>query len=236
MEIEKIIAKADQYLNQNRYDEVERLLSYWEKEAKDRDLLPIYNEQLGLYRKTKQKIKALNKADETQLLLKKLRIENLTSSATIFINIATVYSAFGQYKDALYFYKKAEKLYEDNNVNDKGLLSSLYNNLGTVYTMLGQKLLSKTYFDLALSTVDLKLDKAITYLNLADLYLYGFEDKDNAKVYLDKAREIFFDTSIEKNGYYAFVAEKCAPGFKEHGLAEFAASLEKEAQIIYEGN
>ncbi len=231
MEIEKILNKVDQALNKNDYIEAERILTYWCGETKEREQISLLNELLGLYRKTKQKEKAILRAKETENLLYKLKLENTETGATIFINIATVYSAFNYYKEALAFYKKSETVLEQT--KGKGLLASLYNNMGTCYSMLEQYKVAIAYLNLALLDVEKKLDKAITYLNLADIYSVGLKDEIKENECVEKAKRFFFDNSVKEDGYFAFVAEKCAPGFRIHKQQDFADYLENKSKSIY---
>jgi hypothetical protein len=53
--------------------------------------------------------------------------------------------------------------------------------------------------------------------------------------FLLKAEEIFEDERIEKDSYYAFVAEKCAPSFDYFGFFMTALNLKKKSREIYEG-
>ncbi len=238
IEIDKIIAKTDEYLSHNKYEEAQRLLTYWEKELDNRNLLSIYNELLGLYRKTRQKEKAIETAVLTEALIAKLGLEESLSAATIYINIATVYSAFQDYAKALEFYRKAEKLYQNFNQVDNKLIASLYNNLGTCLTMLKKLQLSRAYLNLALAALNkeanTQLDRAITYLNLADLSLFGYNNEEEEAEYLNKAKALFLLPEVKHDGYYAFVSEKCAPGFITHREIEFGNYLKSEAKIIYE--
>ena len=51
---------------------------------------------------------------------------------------------------------------------------------------------------------------------------------------LDRAKALLDDPRNEKNGYYAFVCEKCAPTFSYYGYFAAASELEQEAKTIYE--
>ena len=59
----RVIAKLDELFSTNDLAAVGRLLEYWEREARnlgdDRGLLEILNEEIGYYRRTAEKDKAL---------------------------------------------------------------------------------------------------------------------------------------------------------------------------------
>ncbi len=230
--MQKILEKVDEALSHRDYKEAERILTYWLDESNDRDKITLLNELLGIYRKTGQEEKALETVPQLEALLEKLSLTSSETAATSFINIATVYSAFGLYQKAIGYYQRSEILL--HGCKDNALLASLFNNMGTCYTMLKIYNRAVLYLYLALTKTDKELDMAITYLNLADIYLYHKKHKAKEDCYLKKARYCFKMPNIPQDGYYAFVAEKCAPGFRAHGDEEFATYLERMSKEIYE--
>ena len=75
---------------------------------------------------------------------------------------------------------------------------------------------------------------AITYCNMADLC--AFEGKDRAAECLEKAFRLISTSTLNRDGYYAFVCEKCAPTFGFYGLYEYEKELSGRAHAIYEGS
>jgi hypothetical protein len=81
-----------------------------------------------------------------------------------------------------------------------------------------------------------RLEQAITYLNMADVYAAMFSPEDGeAKVYecLDKAYDLLISGEIPDMGYYAFVCEKCAPTFEYYGYFLAAQDLNERAETGY---
>ena len=81
------------------------------------------------------------------------------------------------------------------------------------------------------------LEQAITYLNMADAAAarYGMEESESrVAAYLDKAAALLMDPSIPRDGYYAFVCEKCAPAFSYYGYFLTARQLKDAADAIYQ--
>ena len=78
-------------------------------------------------------------------------------------------------------------------------------------------------------------DMAITYLNLADLVCaeYGPEEGE-ARIaeYLDTAERLLDSPAVPRDGYYAYVCEKCAPVFGYYGFFLTEQSLERRAEEI----
>ena len=81
------------------------------------------------------------------------------------------------------------------------------------------------------------LEQAITYLNLANMVEaeHGLE-KGERKIgqYLDRAAALLDGAELPRDGYYAFVCEKCAPTFDYYGYFLVADDLNERARAIYE--
>lgn len=84
-----------------------------------------------------------------------------------------------------------------------------------------------------------ELEVAITYLNLANLEEARLgAEKSEAIVdkYVEKAYELLNKDYLPRNGYYAFVCEKCAPTFGYYGRFLYEKELRDRARDIYERN
>jgi hypothetical protein len=82
------------------------------------------------------------------------------------------------------------------------------------------------------------LEAAITCLNRADLVAArdGMEAGEGAIYALaDRAVALLDDPSLDHDGYYAFVCEKCAPTLEYYGYFDDARRLKEEAERIYAG-
>lgn len=243
--IERVFARLDDFFAKNDYSGAARLLEYWASEAQSggdkRGELSIRNEMMGLYRKVSNKEKSM---ENVSLCLEILKITGLTeylTGGTTFLNIGTVYKTFGEDKLALDYYNKAEIIYLNQLKPDDSRFGGLYNNKGLALSALGEYDNAFEYFKKALSVMEKQengqLDMAITYLNIADneTEKLGFEDAaENAEKYVLKAWELISLEEIPKDGYYAFVCEKCASGFGYHGFFMYQNELEKRAKEIYE--
>ena len=53
---------------------------------------------------------------------------------------------------------------------------------------------------------------------------------------LEQASELLGRPELPRDGYYAFVCEKCAPTFDYYGWFAEAAALKEEAERLYAGN
>ena len=80
-----------------------------------------------------------------------------------------------------------------------------------------------------------ELEQAITWLNMADAAeaaLGPEAAEDTVEEYLETAEKLLNTVSLPRNGYYAFVCEKCAPVFGHYGWFMTEAELKKRAEEI----
>lgn len=241
---QRIVAKMDEYMAHRDYAGAERHLLYWLEEAElGHDLrgqLMLRNELAGHYRKVQDKKNATLNAEKALELLKALDFEGTISAGTTYVNAATVMNAFGEDERSLELFGKARTVYENAPRTDKALLGGLYNNMALTYTSLGRYGEASELYEKALlvmrSVPGGKLEQAITYLNMADMY-GKMKGEENAEkeifACLDRAESLLAGNDGADDGYYAFVMEKCAPTFAHYGYFMAAETLRKKAEEIY---
>lgn len=243
--VSRIISKLDEHLSRNDYASAERHLYYWLEEAKagrdKRGELSIYNELLGLMRKTNQKEKAFSAVDNVLTLIKELDFNGTVTAGTAYVNLATVLKSFNENEKAIPYYRMAEKIYlEKLNENDDRI-GGLYNNMALAVADCGNFDEAELYYhkavDIMKKAENGELEIAITYLNMANLC----EKRDGLEIaemqisnYIEKAYSLIDTPSLPRNGYYAFVCEKCAPTFGYYGYFLYENELKKRAERIYE--
>ncbi|MGX8692280.1 MAG: tetratricopeptide repeat protein [Clostridia bacterium] len=243
---QRIVEKLDEYMSRRDYAGAERHLLYWMEEAKlGRDLrgqLLLANELIGHYRKTGERDKAMQRVDEALDLLGRLDFEGSVSAGTTCVNAATACSAFGDNERALSLFGKAREAYESGGNVRPELLGGLYNNMALANQALGRFDEAFALYDKAMAQMGKlpggTLEQAITCLNMADAVAaqVGLEaGETRIFALLDRAWELLQDEAAPRNGYYAFVCEKCAPSFSYYGYFLAAEELQKEAARIYEG-
>ena len=241
----RIIDKLDSYLNQNDYDAAERHLRYWLKEADAcRDMrgkLTVLNEQIGLYRKTDAESECLRAISDALSLASSMDIEGSVTYGTTLINAATGYKAFGKAEEALPLYRKARSIYESALAPDDGRLGGLYNNMALALTDLKEFREAEDLYHKAISVMEKQengaLEAAITHLNIADLIAaeYGLENgEEEIEKHLLEAEKLLNTASLPRDGYYAFVCEKCAPVFGYYGYFLTEQELNRRAGEIHD--
>ena len=242
---QRIIEKMNDYMSRRDYAGAERHLLYWLEEAKlGNDLrgqLMIRGELVGHYRKTGEKDKAFQSADDALRLLKELDFDGTVSSGTTYVNIATACNAFGENERALSFFEKAKTVYESGKKAAPELLGGLYNNMALCLSALGRYAEARGYYEKAMDQMAKvpggQLEQAITCLNIANALEdeLGMEEAE-PQIFdlLDRAYELLNSPEPKRDGYYAFVLEKCEPTFAYYGYFAASQELKKKAEEIYE--
>ena len=196
---------------------------------------------MGLYRKLGQKQKALSAVSSALAKIEALGIESQVGSATTFLNSATVYKAFGDPDASLPLFIKAKAIYEAELSPLDERLGGLYNNMALTLVDLERYTEAYELYEKAISIMSKSengaLEVAITHLNIASAKEaeLGMIDAESAITeLLDMARTIL-DAAKKRDGYYAFVCEKCASVFGYYGYFLYENELKERARRIYEG-
>ena len=169
-------------------------------------------------------------------------MEDTVTAGTTWVNAGTVHEAFGDPVGGIDFFEKARETYERNLPEGDGRLGGLYNNMALALTSCGRYGEAGELFRKALDVMGKQeygeLEQAITWLNMADALEAELGAEDAAEYtgeYLDRAEALLDTPGIPRNGYYAFVCEKCAPVFGHYGYFAEEAELGKRVKEIREG-
>ncbi len=239
---DRIIARVDALFDKNNYSEAGRLLLYWKNEAvslKDkRGELAMESELVGYYRKQNEREKGLSSVARALALTEELEQGDMASGATVFINCATAYNAFGMPNEAMPLYRRAETVYKNILSEGDTRFGGLYNNMALTLTDLERYEEAEEAYFSALSVMkkadEGEAESAITYINLAHMY-ESCGKSEKISPCMKKAYDLLQSENLPHNGYYAFVLEKCAPSFGYFGDTETYEKLKKEAERIYAG-
>ena len=240
----RIVDKVNEYMSRRDYAAVERHLAYWLEEAKlGHDMqgeLSIRNELIGHYRKTGNREKARENIEEALKLVEALELEETKSAAITLINAGTACNAFDDNERAMELFEKAAEIIEAGHP-DPATAGGLYNNMALTCVSLGDYKRAYELYDKALAVMaeveNGELEQAITLLNTANAkeYELGLEEaEEEISDLCEKAYELLVKEGIPRDGYYAFVCEKCAPTFSYYGFFADAADLKQWAEEIYQ--
>ena len=242
--LQNILKKLDVYFAQNDYISAEKHLLHWIDEAKilndQRNQIALYNELAGLYRKLGKKQNALDTVETLLNLIKVMGIEQNIGAGTTYINCATVYKAFGMASEALPLFEMAQNIYEKELPHNDKRFGGLYNNMALALVDLKRFDEAYALYNKAIlvmkTIIDGELEVAITYLNIASAKESELGLENSQKIIdelLNKSMQIL-DMHQNKNGYYAFVCEKCASVFGYYGYFAYENELLARAREIYE--
>lgn len=246
--VSRMMEKLDEYLNKADYVSADNLLTYWQQEAKElNDVsgeLSVLSEMMGLYRRTNNKEKGLFAVDRGFELIAKHNLEEMVSTATVYLNGATTLKCFGKAEESIQFYKKAEDIYLKNLDPYDYKMGGLYNNMALAYVDLNDFEKSEMMYLKALEIMehigkDKLLEAALTLVNMAHMYFKFLDDEEcinKVKQCMDKAYDYLTLKDIEQNGYYAFCVSKCVPSFKYFEYESKSEELDRRVKAIYDRN
>ncbi len=236
----RIIDRVDALFSKNDYTEAGRLLKYWRDEAVSlqdrRGELAMESELVGYFRKQNDSANGISSVLRALSLTDELGQSDMASGATVFVNCATAYKAFGMADKAMPLYLRAEEVYKSVLGDGDARFGGLYNNMALALADLGRFDEAEEAYNKALDVMSKaergEAECAITYINLAHMY----ESMGKACKIGDcmkKAEQLLKSECLPRDGYYAFVLEKCAPSFEYFGDAELCLQMQKEAAEIY---
>ena len=161
------------------------------------------------------------------------------TAGTTWVNAGTVREAFGDPVGGLDFFENARANYEKNLPENDGRLGGLYNNMALSLAVCGRYEEATEMFRKAIEVMKKQeygeLEQAITWLNMADAAeaaLGPEAAEDTVEDYLETAENLLNTKNLPRNGYYAFVCEKCAPVFGHYGWFMTEAELKRRAKEI----
>ena len=243
--VDRILSKLDEYLHKNDYVSAERHLVYWLDEATKagdvRAELPICNELMGLFRKLGREDDAIGCAERALSVVDTNGLGKQVGAATTYLNAATVYKAFGRAADGIGLFERAKEIYERELDAHDARLAGLYNNMALALVDLSRFREADALYEKAISIMERAengaLEVAITYLNLASAREaeLGLEEAAERIADYAKKAEDLLEACEKRDGYYAFVCEKCASVFDYYGYFAYARELNDRARRIYEG-
>ena len=241
--VRRIIEKLDSYFASNDTAGAGEFLKRWEAEAKElrdrRGEISIQNELMGYYRKEGLRDEAYRAARRALDLVEEVGISGTVPAATVMLNAATVFKAFGDPTAALELYEKTNKIYSEHLDANDPLVAGLDNNSALALCDLGRYEEAEGLFVEAAAIMsthpDGGCDEAATYVNMAHMYesWRGVASPEIPEC-MSLAWEILDSDATTRDPYYAFVASKCAPSFEHFGDDEKSIELKRRSKEIYE--
>lgn len=229
MEINQILQQVDEYYEQSRGEEAQKLMEQaiaLAVEKQDNEaLLQLLNELLGYYRETSQTEKSFEVAQKAIALAEQMGLEDSIPYATTLLNVANAYRAGGRLQDSLENYTEVQNIYEKCLPSDNMLMASLQNNKSLLYQELGDYVQAKESLLRALGIVKEKeadFEVAVTEANLANTCMQ-LQQWEEARKYATHAIALFEKTGTSDFHYGAALS---ALGTYRYHRQEYATARE----------
>lgn len=257
--IERVMDTLDEHLRKNEFEAADHHLKYWLDEARakhdERCRFTVLNEMLGLCRRREDTASVGMYIEELADMIDEENLSDKLTGATAMLNIANVYKWLGRNAEAVEYYEKAQRIYLDKIPEKDVRQAALNNNIAMAYMGyateegLSEEEKNKQYDNAEkclnkalqiLEAVDAEnnecnVDKALTYLSLAELveYRYGLQDGEKGiLVFLNRAVAVFEDKACKRDSYYVFAAEKALKVFSYYGFFTYVAKLRERIEHI----
>jgi len=239
--VARFIDKLDSFFKTNDLEGAKKHIEYWEQMAREYHdscgLLSIINEELGFYRRTNDKEKALRAVKIANELIEEKDLTNHFSGATIWTNIATTLRCFQETEKGLPLYEKAEKIYLKEEKEKSYEYAALLNNKASALNDLLRYDEAEKAYKKAIKILKEEGEHdgeiAISLISLAHLYFDRDENYELVEETLDKAWEYINSPKQPHDANYAYILSKCAPSLRYFKREMEAEALEEVIQEIY---
>ena len=240
--IKEILIELDELYSRERNADGSVFLEEWLEKAQEigdwSGELSLYSELMGHHRRTGDKEKGLFACEQGIRIIKEQGIENSVSAATVMLNAATTYKAFGKAEKSLSIFTHVSRVFSDSLSPDDYRFAGLYNNMALTYTDLEDYENAEKCYTRALAVLQKckksENEQAVTYCNMCELYDKINPEDERIALCAEKAYNLLCSETLLHDGYHAFTISKCAPTLDKLGFFLWAAELCERAKAIYE--
>ncbi len=238
-----VIAECDRLFAGENMAALGDHLRFWRKKAYEcgdrKSELSLLSEMMGYYRMTGDPERGIPAVRDALSLLDELHCGNTVSGGTILLNAATALKAFGHTQESLTYYAAASRAYGRSLPPGDGRFAGLFNNMAAAYLDNGEIRHAEVFYEKALDI--LKQcgnfpDRAVTYVNLAQLYHRLDPEDPRIEENLRLAMACFDADGAVRDNYYAHSCRKVAPAYGFLGFFMDEAELNRRADEIYARN
>ena len=236
--LEEFLKGLDELYASRRAKEAEDYLKQGLKKAaragNEGAILVILNELMGYYRAAGRYEECLLCTEEAISLAKKMGLEGTLNYGTTLLNAATAYRAAGKFEEALHYYEKTKKIYENTLNGEDYRMAALHNNISLLYSETGRLGQAKKELEAAMEIIrklgSSDVEIAITHTNLGYLCFQMKED-DEGRKHMQCAVKIFEKNPDSKDSHYASALAGIAESKFREGDYEEAVSFYKKALV-----
>ncbi|MCQ2352726.1 MAG: tetratricopeptide repeat protein [Victivallaceae bacterium] len=238
-----VIAECDRLAGNEDMASLGDHLRFWRKKAHEcgdkKSELSLLNELMGYYRMTGDPERGIPVVRDGLSLLKELHCADTASGGTILLNAATALKAFGDTQESLTCYAAASRAYGRSLAPGDKRFAGLFNNMAAAYLDNGEIRHAEVYYEKALDILKQcgnLPDRAVTYVNLAQLYHQIDPEDPRIEENLHLATACFDAPGAVRDHYYAHTCRKVAPAYGFLGFFADEAELNRRADEIYARN
>ena len=242
MNIEEILLQIDKLFEENKRDEVEKLMqesiARAVTEQEDGSLLRLLNELLGFYRETGRLKEAYLIADRAIAQAERMGLAGTIPYATTQLNVANAYRAGGRLEESLEKYLQVQEIYRQQLAPDDMLAASFQNNLSLLYQEMGEYGKARECLLNALQIVKEKgagYELGVTYANLAATCVQ-LEQMEEAREYAEKSMEIFEKAGIMDSHYAAALSAMGAWHFHRREYRASGEAYRRAMELVEQCN
>lgn len=208
-------------------------------EGDEMSALVILNELMGYYRVKGSAEGVDNCARQCLDICHRLGLGGTEDYATVLLNIATGYRAFGRYDEAEQLYQQAGDIFDRMENQSDYRIASLHNNLSSLYLETGRASEAKEQLLMAMDIItgldDAQAEIAITHTNLGSV-CFQLGESSQGKEHMLKAVEIFEGMDGKKDVHYGAALSGLGQAFFLEGLLEEARETYGTALAEIEAN
>lgn len=241
--LDKVIAECDRLFAEEKPLELGERLRLWRKKAAElgdkRSELSLLNELMGHYRMLGDRERGMEAVRDGFRLIGEVGITGSVSAGTILLNGATALKSFGETQEALQHYAEAFRCYGAHLPPEDIRYAGLFNNMAAAYADAGDFRRAEVFYKKALDLLSDKsqlMDRAVTEVNLAQLYHRQDPADPRIAESLDRAYDCFESPDAEFGSYYAHTCRKCAGAFGDLGQKDRERELNERADALYAGD
>lgn len=236
MNIEEIFAKLDGLFENNELEKVEPYLLSCLEQAKEENAFGVYisvgNELIGFYRSISQFEKAFSMSEDVLLLLEELQLQETEHFATTLLNAATAYRAANRLKEAMTYYTRALKIYENTLSPEDYRFAGLYNNMSLMLEQMNENEKAAAFLERAILIVekqpDSRMELATSKTNLALIY-FKLKDNEKAEALLEEAISIFQENGENTDAHYSAALAGMGEAYYHMGRLEKALDFYEQS-------
>lgn len=212
MDIQKVLDQVDNFFEENKGKEAERLMQdavvQAMQEQDDNSLLQLLNELVGYYRESGQKENAFQMAEQAIAQAKRMGLEGTVPFATTLLNAANAYRAGGRLQESLETYQRVQEIYDSLLEADHMFVAGLQNNMSLLFQEMQEYGRAKDCLLKALEIVKTKeafYEIGVTYANLASTCVQ-LGELEEAEDYAVSSMETFRKIGVTDSHYGAALA------------------------------